>query len=54
MKEIKLTQGKITLVDDKDFKYLNQWKWCAHKGGRTYYVVRNGRDETGKRITILW
>ncbi len=27
MKEIVLTQGKKALVDDKDFKWLNQWKW---------------------------
>jgi hypothetical protein len=30
MKLIPLTQGKHAKVSDKDYKWLNQWKWCAY------------------------
>ena len=30
-----------TLVDDDDFEYLNQWKWCVLKAPKTFYVVRS-------------
>ena len=40
MKEIKLTQDKIALVDDDDFEYLNQFKWCANKLRHTFYAFR--------------
>ncbi|MBZ2166337.1 HNH endonuclease [Methanobacterium spitsbergense] len=42
-KEIKLTQGKVTLVDDEDFERLNQWKWAAYKDGNNFYALRNIR-----------
>lgn len=47
MKEIKLTQSKVTLVDDEDFKRLNRYKWCAWFDRRNYYAARN--VYTGKK-----
>lgn len=41
MKEIKLTQGKVALVDDDDFEYLNQWKWYAKLDNGNWYALRN-------------
>jgi hypothetical protein len=52
MKEIILTQGKVTLVDDEDFEWLNQWKWYASKIKNNFYAKRDtwiigkGRDES--------
>lgn len=38
MKKIKLTKGKYTIVDDEDFVWLNQWKWCINDSS---YARRN-------------
>ena len=44
MKTIPLTQGKVALVDDEDYDFLNQWKWYAYKHRNTYYAVRDSRN----------
>lgn len=40
MKTIPLTQGKVALVDDELFDELNRFKWCASRGGKTFYAIR--------------
>lgn len=38
MKQILLTQGKFTLVDDADYDWLNQFKWNVLKGEKIIYA----------------
>lgn len=42
MKKIPLTQGKFAIVDDGDYDWLSQFKWCAHKHHKTYYAQSHG------------
>jgi hypothetical protein len=38
MKQIALTKGYITIVDDEDFDKLNQYKWQYHNGYAARYA----------------
>ena len=49
MKEIKLTQGKVTLVDDCDFDVLRQYNWYAQRIKHLFYAKRNLPRVNGKR-----
>lgn len=54
MTEIKLTQGKIAIIDAEDFERVSQFKWLAHtkNKGKTYYVERNVRISKNKAETV--
>ena len=42
-KKILLTQNKIALIDDIDYKIISQFKWYAHHShNNIWYAVRNG------------
>ena len=53
-KEIELTQGRVARVDDEDFDWLNQWKWCLSKlyNGKKQYATR-GKCGGSKTKTLL-
>lgn len=59
MKEIQLTKGQVTLVDDDDFEWLNQWKWYAcvknyKNAPDQYYALRAfGRGQISMHREIL-
>lgn len=54
MKEIQLTQGKIALVSDCDYKMLSQFKWQAHQNQRgKWYAKRKFSMGKGERKTVF-
>lgn len=52
MKEIPLTQGRVTIVDDEDYEWLIQWKWHAQKGRHTFYAQRKITLSDGRQSSI--
>lgn len=50
MREIPLTKGKVAMVDDSDYEFLNQWKWYANEIKGIWYAFRGVRlPKTGFR-----
>ncbi len=43
MKRLPLTQGKYAIVDDEDFNWLSQWKWCYAFTKPLSYALRGER-----------
>lgn len=56
MVEIPLTQDMVAIVDEENFDYLNQWKWCVTKGRNTFYATRRvgllGKQQTMHQILL--
>lgn len=55
MREIKLTQGKVALVDDEDFELLSQWRWFYETHGyasRDIYLGGGRKNQQSKRIKM--
>lgn len=52
MKTIPLTQGQFALVDDSDYDWLSQWKWCSNKKAGGFYAIRNSPRKNGRQSQI--
>lgn len=46
---IPLTQGKVAVIDFEDFEKVRGHCWYAYKDRRTWYAVRGGKREKGKK-----
>jgi hypothetical protein len=53
MKELELTQGQVTKVDDSDFEWLNRWNWYARWDSKlqSFLAVRHEYQGRGQ-VTI--
>lgn len=52
MKEINLTRGKVTFIDDEDYERINQFKWYASEMSKSFYALRNSHQINYVRKSI--
>jgi hypothetical protein len=52
MREIPLTKGKNTIVDDSDYDFLSQWKWFAQYSRGKFYACRGETVGYNTRVTV--
>ncbi len=50
MREILLTHGQVTLVDNEDFHKLNQYKWRVNTRRLNLYAIRRNGKMTSSRM----
>lgn len=53
MRQIRLTKGQVALVDDEDYEFLSQWKWCAHYSGDYVSAVRGVKIGSKTKTIIM-
>lgn len=55
LKEIKLTQGKVALVDDSDYDELIKYSWQAYwnKRGKRFYARRTFRVKGERKVSLM-
>ncbi len=46
MKLIELTQSRVAIVDDEDFKWLSKWKWHYNQCKKSGYAVRHDNSNS--------
>jgi len=52
MRQIPLTQGKFSMVDDEDYDELNKFKWYAHGDSNVLYAKRHAVDKYNRKRII--
>lgn len=49
VKYIPLTKGKFAIVDEGDYEYISQWKWCENMG----YAMRRALSDGKPRMFLM-